>query len=497
MNRPISSDLSGRLNRRTLLRGAAGLSAAATLPWLAACTGSGEPGQPVVTGGGADTGTVTWWDQFRPLSATLENDLFTPYSQAHPGVQVERRELIGEALGQALQLGRRSQQLPDVHSLAGLDGTPAALVAAGWFQPIGDFVDFENTPVADQLIDGIHRFDGKVYSFPLFSGRWHDAIPWVNSAALEKADLGPDDAPKTWDQLRSVLRTLEQSGGGKNHGLVIAGKDTGYLGALVNRLAMTAGSPGEIDPATGRYQYGSQPYADAMEFLLSLQTDKVVHPSSGSMDTRDARSRWAAGEAAVYPWGPWFIGGLKVQEPESVERGLTSWHLPTPDGGAPVLYSPPPGGTFWVSSQAKLPKLGAQVMAAMLEPTFLTKLASAMDQPPIDAAVVAQADVDPAYKQMVEQMTSDVFIAPQPQVRNPDVSKVLAETRDVHPNVGEIAQALLSDSTTDYRKALGELDDKLTTERDRAIKAAVAKGAQVSTEDWVNSEWKPGQDAPQ
>ncbi len=59
----------------------------------------------------------------------------------------------GPAMGQALQLGRRSNQLPDVHSLAGLDGSPSSLQGAGWFQPLTD-VDGDASPVGDFLLDG-------------------------------------------------------------------------------------------------------------------------------------------------------------------------------------------------------------------------------------------------------------------------------------------------------------------------------------------------------
>lgn len=484
-----------RLSRRRLLGTAAGL-AGATIAGsvLSGCTGSGEPAQSPAPGGGASTGAVQWWDHFRPLTTLFTEELFAPYQQAHPGVTVSRREMDGPALGQALQLARRSSQSPDVHSLAGLDGSPAALVGAGWFQPIGDFVDLEGSPIADQLLDGIHRFDGKVYSFPLFSGRWHDGSPWLNTAQLKQADLDPEQSPSSWDDYRAALQKLKQSLSGKSHPLVLPGKEPGYLGGQVERFAMAAGGVGAIDPRTGEYAYAGQPYLDAFEFLLSLQRDGLIHPASPSMNTRDARSRWAAGEAAVYAWGPWYIGGLKVQEPEAVDRGIGVWRIPTPEGNPPTIYSAPPGGTFWVSAQAKLPKLAADVMFSMLDQEFLKKLAGAMDQPPVLDQLVAEADVHPAYRANIANMTEDVRFAPQPQVRNVDVAKALVEQRPVDPDLGAIAQAVLTGATKDYAGALKTLQDSMTKERERAVKAAAGKGAQVSLEDWVFADWKPGED---
>lgn len=483
-------------SRRGFVTGAGVAGAAVASPWLVGCTGSQEPAAPAADGG-PDTGTVTWWDQFRPLSALFEEHLFTPFEEANPGVLVERREMDGPAMGQALQLGRRSSQLPDVHSLAGLDGSPSSLQGAGWFQPLGQHVDVAASPVADRLLDGVHRFGGEVYTVPVFSSRWHDAAPWLNTELVEQAGLDPEQGPASWDELRAALRTLREGTGDDVHPLVVAAKTPTYLTALLDRLAMSAGAVGPIDWRTGEYAYASDPYLQAMEMLLSLQQDGLVHPSSASMDTRDARARWAAGEAAVYPWGPWFIGGLKVQDTAAVERGVGVWSLPTADGGPAQIYSGPPGGTFWVSSQAGHARLGAEIMMAMVQPEFQRRLAAAMDQPPVLTEVVAEADVHPAYRRNVELMAETVFMAPVPETRNPDVSRVLAEMRQIDPGPGQIVQAALTDAGSDWRGALQTYRDEITAERDRAVESVTGDGGTVSVDDWRFEGWVPGQDHQQ
>lgn len=484
-------------SRRSLLGGGAALAAGAGLtPWLAGCTGSGDPAQRGPTGGGGSTGTITWWDQFRPLTDILRSDLFDPYEKAHPGVTVERREMAAADLGQAIQLARRSKQSPDVHSLAGLGSTPAALVAEDWFRPIDDYVDVPGSPVGKYIVDGMHRFGNKIYTFPVLSHRWHDAAPWLNTALVEKAGIDPLDGPRSWDAFRATAHTLTDKTADNVFGLVVPSKEAPYLSALLDRLAMASGAMGGVDWTTGDYAYASQPFLDAMEFLVSLRKDKSIHPASASMNPRDARARWVAGQAAVYLWGPWFIGGLMVENADAVKRGVGVWHIPTPQGGQPKIYSDPPTGQFWVSAQSKLPKLAADVMFQMTQKSFQTKLASAMDQPPILLDLVKDADVHPAYRTNVEYMQTDVHIAPLPQSRNPAVSTVLAEMRDVHPNPGEIVQSVLTGSTSDYTGALRTYNDKITKERQRAIDAAGKKGAKASQADWVFDDWAPGKDYP-
>ena len=95
---------------------------------------------------------------------------------------------------------------------------------------------------------------------------------------------------------------------------------------------------------------------------------------------------------------------------------------------------------------------------------------------------------------IIEYQAEDVKLAPQPQVRNPAVSQALVEMRDVHPDLGAIAQAVLTGANRDYAGDLRTLSDAMTKERERAIKTATGKGAEVGLEDWVFADWKPGED---
>jgi multiple sugar transport system substrate-binding protein len=493
----MSTPTTNRPSRRQLLRTAGGL--ALGVPILNACTGGGQSADQANAPAETPTGPVTvqWWDQFRPLTELFEKNLFADYKKEHPNVTVRRRQLDAPDLGQALQLARRSNQLPDVHSTAGLTGSAAALVANGWFQPIGDFVDIDSTPLKDYVYDGIHRFDGKLYTFPIFSGQWHDSTSWVNTALVKQAGLDPEKSLATWDDYRAAVRTIDQKTPDAVHGLLLPMKDTDYLAGKLTALAQMGGAPGLTDWKTGEIAIASDPFYQAMEFLLSLKSDGVLHPASSSLGPRDARARWAAGEAALFPWGPWFIGGLMVEESPAVERGIAAWQLPSPSAQRGNVYVGPPPGSFWVSDQAKNPQAAADVLGKMATPEFATLLAARMDQPPILVDMVGKADVHPAYKKNIEYFKQDVRTAPVPEVRNGAVAKVLAETRDVHPDPGEIVQAVLTGSVKDYKAAFTQYAGKAKAERERAIGAAKKKGAEVSDADWVFDNWEPGKDYTQ
>lgn len=482
------------ISRRRLLAAAGAISSGAA---LAACTGGGQSAEEAKGGAGGDTGTVAWWDQFRPLTELFEEEVFGPYAESHPGVTINRRQMEGPDLGQALQLARRSNQLPDVHSLAGLEAAPAALVAEDWFQPIGDLVDVDGSPIADQLYDGIHRFDDQIYTIPVFTGRSHVLCPWTNTELLQAADVDPDTSPATWDDLRGTLKTLTKKTPDDAYGTLLPSQDPAYLTGLITHLAQTAGAPGGIDWRTGEYVYHSQPFLDAIEYLQSLQSDQVVHPSSPSMGPRDGRARFAAGHGAVYLWGSWIIGGLMVEEPEAIERGIGVWQVPSQEQDGAFVYGGPPGAPFWVSGSSKNAKLAADVLLQLVTEDVQRKLAETMDQAPVLTEIVADSDAHPTYKRNVEYMTSDTRIAPVPEVGTPDVAMVLAEMRDVHPDLGEIVQSVLTGDTADPAKALKQYSDKVTAERDRAIATVQKDGGKVDTDAWVFGNWDPTQDYTQ
>jgi multiple sugar transport system substrate-binding protein len=113
---------------------------------------------------------------------------------------------------------------------------------------------------------------------------------------------------------------------------------------------------------------------------------------------------------------------------------------------------------------------------------------------PVDLALVSKANVHPTYKKAAELFGKQIKLRPAPEVRNSGVSEVVAEMKQVEPDLGGIVQGVLSGQLPDARKALTDLDRKLTAERERAIKAVAAKGVKVSADDWAFANWVPGQD---
>lgn len=442
-----------------------------------------------------DAITLQWWDHYAPLEELL-NGIFDAYNQEHPNVTVERTLYNLPELGQSLQLAFNSGQAPDVHAIASLNIPIARLVQDGWFTPIDDYVsaEFKARFPEGALLEGLHTFGGKLYSFPMFSFRSHSTTNWFNTQLVEDAGLDPDNPATTWDEFRAAAKAVTDNGGGQVFGWIQAIGLPERLGTQVAELAQTAGAPGVIDWTTGEYVYHSEPFMQAVDFLMSLNADGSLMPGSTSLDARNARANFAAGAAAFNFDGPWQVGVIAGSFPEFAEF-LGVSQIPIPTAGEAVYISKGPnGGDFWVNSQSEHPDVAAQILEAFNTPEFYVGLAERQDQPPLDLAAVESASVHPAYAKALGLYGDVIRLAPVPEIKNPNVSEVNARLTDIRPNFGEILQGLLSGDITDAQATLEDYSSKLNADRARAIDEAVAAGVEVSADDWVFPNWDKSQD---
>lgn len=486
-----------RPSRRAFLTAIGGLSAAA----LTACstaptdTGGGPRGAGSAgTAGGGSTGgsgPLKWWDQFAPLEA-LNKATFEAFASSG-GAQVEHTVYNPNEQGQALQLAFSSQQLPDVFTLAGVGVSASTLRGQGWFSAFTNADEVRKAVPANSLIEGLHVFDGQVYSLPLFSPRQYDGLLWWSKAAVTKAGLDPTAAPASWDDLRAAARKVQASG---TAGIILPLQFTDRMAAFVVELAQTAGFPGAsqggatgIDLSTGEYAYHHDAFVSAIEFLLSFQTDKTLFAASTSLDARAGRARWAAGGSAFVFDGP-YNPGVVVKDFAAFADQLVVGAIPTPDGSAPTINRAPSGGTYWISGQSDQIDQASALLTRTVGADYQAGLANAMDQPPLDLAAVASSDAHPTYKQAIEFFADQVSIAPAPQARK-GVPAAEAAMGTIEPGLGQIVQGAFSGQVTDVRGALKKLSDQLTQAREEAV-AKVGDGLGVDA--WAFPDWKPGTD---
>ncbi|MEV0385071.1 extracellular solute-binding protein [Nonomuraea sp. NPDC050643] len=468
------------------------LAAAGT---LAVATATGACGAGGGSAGGAGGGSLTWWDHQNQLQKA-KAEIFAAFAKSPGGVPVQYTYYNPAKMGQALQLAKQSGQLPDLRTNAGLNLPAAALVAAGWSQPL-TLTDEAKARVEDSLIEGLHVFDGKIYAFPIFSHQTYSAVTWFNTELVARAGLDPQAPPKTYDEFRAAARAVRGSAGGETYGWVWNIGMPQRLGEQVHDLAQAAGfaGGGGVLYKSGEYAFHADEYLNVIEFLLALRQDKVLVPGANSWVDDVARARWTAGIAAYYFDGPWCPGVALKDTPEFGEK-LGVGPILVPDAGVSVAtYHVPQPGDYWLSSTSKKAAAANKLLSEhFTTEEYSLRVAGTMSQPPRDIDVVDRSQAHPAYKKLVGWFKESVFLAPEPVAGNRDVQRVQIESKPVLPTLGDIVQGALTGDVTDVRAALTKLSSDSARQRDAAIAAAKGKGAQVGLDDFAFPNWKPRTD---
>lgn len=464
------------VSRRSLLKGAAALGAASALPLPAF---------------GQDAGSITWWDIFQPL-IPLHEKVWADFAAQHGG-KIEYTGMNPADMMQALQLANRSNQMPDVFNVP--NSTPDqvnSLAAAGWFAPLANNFAFDKPFQKEVLAEGFTTFGGKLHSFPIFSFRQTATSLWYFKDGFAATGADPAAGPQTWEEARSASLAATKDG---KYGLILPLQFAVRMENHLTDLAQAAGASGQINWKTGEYAFASPEFVEALNFLLSFQQDGSLHPASSSLDARQGRARWAAGESLMFFDGPWNSGVLNGNF-QAVIDAIDVVRVPYPaaQAGKSFTYHAPTTGTFFVSSQSDDVQLASDVLQQLTTEEYYIGLAERMDQPPLDLAAVEKANVHPGYRKVVSGYADYVRLAPDPLIRNPAVAQVYAEMKPVTPGLGEIIQGAFAGAFSDPQPVLQQFADQMTAERQRAIDIVAAAGAAVSVDDWKFDAWTPGED---
>lgn len=496
------------LNRRRFLQLAALLGGGAL---AAACAPAAAPAAPAATaepsappalafeipdsGAPIPSDAVTLrWTESSQFSRAFMPQFVEVYQQKYPNITVQFDNLPDTELATVLQLAFQSGSVPDVFRLLPDIIEGAQAVAQGLVQPLDEVIpNFEAWKAAfppGSFTEGVNVFNGKTYTFPML-GRFSQVLQY-NRGYMEAAGYDPATTPLTWDSFRDAARKITEAGAGAYFGLAIGGSDIGRWSSFINNFAMLAGaSGGEFNYLTGDYNYSSEPYLAAIELLLALKADGVIVPGAVSINSDQARAMMPQGQAGmiINETGivPFWIA-------ESPDFDFDIGRIPAPDAEpAGYIYSGPPGGFYWLSATSEHPEVAGDIFAFIGseegQQTWQRVGGGAL--PVIFPSANQVESLDDRLRRGYSIFDETMRIGPDPAVRNPDASLVRQEMRPLQPNFGTLIQGIFTEQVDDPQAAMQDLQDRANAELDRAIEAAVAKGAQVSRDDWVFPNWDP------
>ncbi|BCG58237.1 ABC transporter substrate-binding protein [Paenibacillus sp. URB8-2] len=492
--------------RRSIFRMA--ILALTTAALLAGCSGKTSSGANNATQDQPQETVVTLWgaSDFLKGPKSPGQQMIAEFNETNKGkIKVEARYMPWAEYNTAIQAAATSNSLPDIFQ------TPQntdirTLVANGWAGPFDGLVSeaWKKQFTAGAFVEGVNVIEGKTYSWPL-TGPQLGSILYYNKDVLKNAGLDPESPPKTWDELRTMAKTVTASGKGDVFGIVFGGGETGAASGAAKIVdALAAGiSPqavGGFNYSTGKYDYESKATIDSFNFLNGLKTDGSILPSSYTMKATEASALFGEGKAAFLIDGRARMWIVKRDTPKA-NFGLAQ--VPTPSGQKPVYYyvAADPSG-FMISAKSQHAKeAGEFIEKAFAAPLFYEKyLKSGVALSPIASINNNQSLYPyPEFNTFIQLHKDLLKLRPDYAIRNPQTAKVIVELGSlqqpkVKPGYSDILQSVLTGAEKDLQPLLKDYDEKLNKGLDDAVDKVKASGVQVSREDFSFPNWQPDQD---
>jgi multiple sugar transport system substrate-binding protein len=506
-----------RVTRRTLLRAAGGASAGAVL-----AAGGLRSGAAAPSSGRASTHRASFQDDFTftipDSGAQLPTDdvqlrwmdsgdakafffeaFFPAYQEKHPNIEVQYDGTNWNQIQQVITLGFRNGSAPDAFQLPSTI-TMADAVNNTWIGALDDIVpnwaEVKARFPVGTFAPGVTDFNDKTYGLPATSHKRINNLLLYNADYLSEAGYDPSSTTLSWDECREAARKCTEQGEGSYYGLIAGVTQNNALPGVVNYLAEMAGAiGGEFNYQTGTYNYATDQYIGAIELILAIKADGSFFPGTASLDNPGARGRMPQGVAAMILQGPWNIVPWTQQNPD-FKLGVGMTPQMNPEQINPISHGPGGSNTWSYFSGTQLGAVVGDIfsyMGTVDGQAAWGHFVGAADPPQFPEAL-EKIELDPLSQKALDLGFEWTRLRPEPSVRNPDVQQVYLEQKPLTPSWNDVMVGLFTDQLTDVRQAMQDLQDRAMAERERAIKAAQDKGAQVSQDDFVFADWDPTQD---
>jgi len=251
----------------------------------------------------------------------------------------------------------------------------------------------------------------------------------------------------------------------------------------------------DMNPKTGEYMFTSDQYLGVIDLLLGLKSDGSVFPGSLTLNAPQARAQMPQGVAGMILQGVWNIPQW-IHDNPMFNFDVSS--TPAPNTGTPMPQYYGPGGSnqMWVYAKSPNAQVAADIFHYLGTDEGQTKWATITggSDPPIFPKANEKAQLDPRARKALGLFDQQMRLVASADVRNPDVALINLELKPLTPDFGTTVQGIYTGQLNDPKKAMQDLKDRADKELERAMKAAQAKGAKVTRDDFVFPNWDPTKD---
>jgi sn-glycerol 3-phosphate transport system substrate-binding protein len=437
--------MTSRINRRTLLKGAAGTAAAAAVsPVFHA---------PNVIAQSATE--ITYWGSFSPgsVNGDAEAGMVDRFNKAQSEVVV-KYEFQGsyEETGQKLTAALAAKQTPDVCLLSDVWWFKFYLNRA--LAPLNDLMSANNVDPADyvdSLINEGNR-DGVQYWMPFARST---PLFYYNKAAFQEAGLS--EAPKTWDDLAAAAPKLVKKDGDTLSRAAYAHRSAAnYIAWVFQGLVWAYG--GQYSDADFNMLINQGGAVDAgNQYLASVKDGWASTPSSVDDDFLNGLTATMIGSTggltrfvkeATFDWGTAFL-------PE----GPAGFGCPTGGSGMAVMAaSEKQDAAFKFVAFGSTPENTAWWS---LQTGYMPVRKSAVELPELTDFYEKNPQAKVAVDQLAKtkpQDTARVFVPNGDQIIGKGLEEITVNKQEVQPTFDDVNQTL-TDEAQPILEQINDLKD--------------------------------------
>lgn len=212
-------------------------------------------------------------------------------------------EVYGENYKNVVQMALSAGNPPDVFELNGGLTIPQ-LAQANSILPLDKYAteDFKNNFYPEVFKQKQFYDNGKLYAIPERAAFYRLIY---NKELFSKAGIA--EPPKTLEELKADAKKITEMGKGEYYGFVAALKTGSTWLRFTDNVCTISGQTGEnaFDWKTAKFDFTKQ--KRALEFLISLDKEKIMAPGALLLDIEVARAQFGQGKYAMMIDGNWQV----------------------------------------------------------------------------------------------------------------------------------------------------------------------------------------------
>jgi len=242
----------------------------------------------------ADPVQIKYWTDDRHDQEYIK-ELITKFNETNEdNIQVELT-VMSENYTQSVDIAFSSNQAPDVLRLK--SGNTVDFVKKGYLAPIDSYLDdAAKEKFSTVLLDGVNRFDGKLYSLPN-TGLTLRLI--YNQDLFTKAGIAAP--PASLEEMVADAKKITEAGkadGVYGFALNFKTPKSAFERSMREILSLSGYQGLGFDFKTGQFDFA--PYSQVVDYFKQMYEDGSILPGAETLDIDPLRAQFAAGKIGMY-----------------------------------------------------------------------------------------------------------------------------------------------------------------------------------------------------